>query len=66
MEAMIRAFPDVRVENDPYPLQFAQGDRLPVVAKARGTSSGEMATPDGGTIAPTGRSFELDYATVAA
>jgi len=65
METMIGAFPDVHVENDPYPLQFAQGDWLTVITKARGTFSGELVTPDGSSIPPTGKSFELDFSTTA-
>jgi SnoaL-like polyketide cyclase len=47
MDAMFQAFPDVHIENDPYPLQFGQGDWMTVVTKATGTFSGEMALPDG-------------------
>jgi hypothetical protein len=65
MDAMFRAFPDVHVENDPYPLQFGQGDWMTVVTKATGTFSGEMALPDGTVIPGTGKSFELTFSTTA-
>jgi hypothetical protein len=53
MDAMFRAFPDVHVDNDPYPLQFGQGDWMTVVTKATGAFSGEMALPDGTVIPGT-------------
>jgi hypothetical protein len=65
METMIGAFPDVRVENDPYPVQFGQGDWLTVITKATGTFAGELVTPDGSVISPTGKSFELNFSTTA-
>ena len=65
MEGMFRAFPDVHVDNDPYPIQFGHGDWMTVVTKATGTFSGEMTLPDGTVIAGTGKSFELDFATTA-
>lgn len=65
MEEMFRAFPDVHVDNDPYPIQFGQGDWMTVVTKARGTFTGEMTLPDGTVVSGTGQSFELDFATTA-
>jgi ketosteroid isomerase-like protein len=65
MNAMFRAFPDVHVENDPYPLQFGQGDWMTVVTTATGTFSGEMVLPDGTVIPGTGKSFELNFSTTA-
>ena len=65
MNAMFLAFPDVHVDNDPYPLQFGQGDWITVVTKATGTFSGEMALPNGTAIPGTGRSFDLTFATTA-
>jgi hypothetical protein len=50
MDAMFGAFPDVHIENDPYPLQCGQGDWITVVTKATGTFSGAMALPDGTVI----------------
>jgi hypothetical protein len=65
MDGMVRAFPDVHVDNDPYPLQFGQGDWMTVVTRATGTFTGEMATPDGTVIPGTGKSFDLTFSTTA-
>ena len=65
MEGMFKAFPDVHVDNDPYPIQFGHGDWMTVVTKARGTFTGEMTLPDGTVVSGTGKSFELDFATTA-
>ena len=65
MESMFRAFPDVHVSNDPYPVQFGDGDWMTVVTTATGTFSGELALPDGNVIPGTGRSFELTFSTTA-
>ncbi|MGI8713169.1 MAG: ester cyclase [Solirubrobacteraceae bacterium] len=65
MDGMFRAFPDVHVDNDPYPVQFGQGDWMTVVTTATGTFSGELALPDGTVIPGTGRSFELNFSTPA-
>lgn len=47
MEGMFRAFPDVHVHNDPYPIQFGQGDWITVITKITGTFSGELPSPTG-------------------
>jgi hypothetical protein len=65
MAAMLRIFPDVRVANDPYPIQFGAGDWITVITRCTGTFSGEMVRPDGRMIAPTGKTFDLDFATTA-
>lgn len=65
MEAMFRIFPDVHVNNAPYPIQFGRGDWITVITRATGTFTGEMTLPDGTVIAPTGRTFDLDFATTA-
>lgn len=65
MDAMFRAFPDVHVDNDPYPLQFGQGDWMTVVTRATGTFTGEMVTPDATVIPGTGKSFDLTFSTTA-
>jgi hypothetical protein len=31
---MLRAFPDMHVHNDPYPIQFGADDRTTVIGKA--------------------------------
>lgn len=65
MAEMFRIFPDVRVVNDPYPVQFGRGDWITVVTRASGTFMGQMRLPDGTVIDPTGKSFDLDFATTA-
>ena len=65
MAGMFSIFPDVRVDNDPYPTQFGSGDWITVITRASGTFTGEMILPDGTIIAPTGRAFDLDFATTA-
>jgi ketosteroid isomerase-like protein len=65
MAGMFRAFPDIHVHNDPYPLQFGQGDWMTVVTRATGTFSGELARPDGSTIPGTGKSFDMTFSTTA-
>lgn len=65
MQGMFRAFPDVHVHNDPYPIQFGDGNWMTVVCMATGTFTGEMGLPDGTTIPGTGKSFDLDFSTTA-
>jgi ketosteroid isomerase-like protein len=65
MEGMFRIFPDVHVNNAPYPVQFGSGDWITVITRATGTFTGEMILPDGNVIAPTGKAFDLDFATTA-
>jgi SnoaL-like polyketide cyclase len=65
IQQMIRIFPDVHVNNDPYPIQFGSGDWITVITRATGTFTGEMILPDGNVIAPTGKAFDLDFATTA-
>ncbi len=65
MAAMFHIFPDVHVDNDPYPIQFGSGDWTTVITRCSGTFSGEMTLPDGTVIAPSGKAFDLDFATTA-
>jgi hypothetical protein len=65
IDYVIRAFPDVRVHNDPYPIQFGQGDWTTAISTMSGTFTGEMFGPDGNAVSPTGRSFEVNFATIA-
>ena len=65
IDFVIRAFPDVRVHNDPYPIQFGQGDWTTAISTMTGTFSGEMIGPDGTAVPPTGKSFEVPFTTVA-
>jgi len=65
MQGMFRAFPDIHVDNDPYPIQFSDGDWMTVITRATGTFSGQLALPDGTSIPGTGKSFDLNFATTA-
>lgn len=62
---MFRAFPDIHVQNDPYPIQFGNGDWMTVITRATGTFSGEMVLSDGKTIPGTGKSFDVVFSTTA-
>jgi hypothetical protein len=65
MKGMISIFPDVHVYNDPYQIQLGSGDWTTVITRATGTFSGEMRLPNGKVIAPTGKAFDLTFATTA-
>lgn len=62
---LFKTFPDNRVGNRPYKTLFAAGDWTCSIARFTGTMSGPMRGPDGKEIAPTGKSFEVDFCTVA-
>jgi len=64
-QSTFRAFPDVRLHIDPYPVQFGDGDWMTVVCKITGTFSSEIVLPDGKTIQGTGKSFALDFSRTA-
>ena len=65
MKEMFTIFPDVHVDNDPYPVMFGSGDWITVITHATGTFTGEMILPDGNVIPPTGKAFDVDFATTA-
>jgi len=54
-----------RLDNDPYKIQFGQGDWTCTVATWRGKMVGPMKAPDGRVVPPTGKTFELEFCTVA-
>jgi predicted ester cyclase len=62
---MFKTFPDNHVGNRPYKTLFASGDWTCSIARFTGTMTGSMTGPDGKEIAPTGKSFEVDFCTVA-
>jgi hypothetical protein len=62
MEQFIGIFPDVHVDNDPYPIQFGSGDWITVITHVTGTFTGKMILPDGNVIPPTGKTFDVDFA----
>jgi predicted ester cyclase len=62
---LFRTFPDNQLENRPYKVLFASGDRTCSIARFTGTMTGPMQDPDGKDIPPTGKSFDVDLCTVA-
>jgi ketosteroid isomerase-like protein len=62
---MFKTFPDNRVENRPYKVFFASGDWTCSIARFHGTMRDLFTLADGRMIPPTGRSFEVDFCTVA-
>ena len=63
--AFWKTFPDQRLVNRPYRVFFASGDWTCSIAHFTGTMKGPMKGPDGKEIPPTGKSFEIDFYTVA-
>ena len=61
MQQLLRAFPDLHVYSDPYPIQFGSGDWITVVTNATGTFTGQMTLPDGTVIPPTGKAFDVEF-----
>ena len=60
-----KTFPDQRLANRPYRVFFASGDWTCSIAHFTGTMKGPMRGPDGKDIPPTGKSFDVDFCTVA-
>ena len=60
-----KTFPDQKLDNQPYRVFFASGDWTCSVARFRGTMKGPMKMANGTEIPPTGKSFDLDFYTVA-
>lgn len=60
-----KTFPDNHLDNRPYKIFFAAGNHTCSVADFRGTMKGPMKTPEGKVIPPTGRSFRVEFCTVA-
>lgn len=58
-------FPDQRLDNRPYRIFFASGNYTCSVARFRGSMTGPMKAPDGTMIPPTGKSFDIEFFTVA-
>jgi hypothetical protein len=53
------AFPDNRVHNQPYAVVFGEGDYTCFVTRFTGTFTAPLELPDGNTIQPTGKAFDL-------
>lgn len=63
--AFWKTFPDQHLDNRPYKVFFASGDWTCSIARFTGTMTGPMRPPGGSEIPPTGKSFEIDFYTVA-
>ena len=59
MQQFIEIFPDIRVYNDPYRVQFGSGDWITTITRTTGTFTGKMVLPDGKVVPPTGKAFDL-------
>jgi len=62
---MFKTFPDNHVGNRPYKTLFAHGEWTCSIATFTGTMRGPMSGADGKEIQPTGKSFTVDFCTVA-
>jgi ketosteroid isomerase-like protein len=62
---MFKTFPDNHVQNRPYKIFFASGDWTCSVSRFTGTMTGPMQGPAGEEIPATGKSFDVDFFTVA-
>jgi ketosteroid isomerase-like protein len=58
-------FPDQHLINRPYKIMFAQGNHTCTVADFYGTMTGPMTMADGTVVEPTGKSFHVEFCTVA-
>ena len=63
--AFFKTFPDQHLDNRPYKVLIADGDWTCSVAHFTGTMTGPMKGSGGSEIRPTGKSFEVDFCTVA-
>jgi len=45
----------------PYPIQLGSGDWITVIPRATGTFRGQMDLPNGKVIAPTGKTFDVEF-----
>lgn len=63
-ELFIGAFPDLKVHNDPYDVQFGQGSWTVAMGRLTGTFTGTL-TLEGQAIEPTGKSFNTFFTTIA-
>ncbi len=60
-----RAFPDQRLANRPYRVFFARGDWTCSIARFTGSMKGPLLGPGGREIPPTGKSFDVEFCTIA-
>ena len=62
---MFKTFPDNHIQNDPYKVLFGQGGWTCSIAVFTGTHKGPMMGAAEKTIAPTNKTFQVDFCTVA-
>jgi hypothetical protein len=60
-----KVFPDNHLINRPYKIFFSQGNQTCSVADFYGTMKGPMKMVDGRVQQPTGKSFHVEFCTVA-
>lgn len=60
-----KTFPDNRVWNDPYRVQFGQDDWTCTVTDFTGTMKGPMRTEEGKLVTPTNKGFKVEFCTLA-
>ena len=60
-----RAFADQKLAQRPYRVFFASGDWTCSIARYRGTFTGPFRQPAGSEIPPTGKTFDVQFCTVA-
>ena len=60
-----KTFPNQRLGNRPYRVFFASGEWTCSIAHFTGTMTGPTRGPDGNQVMPTGKSFDVDFCTVA-
>jgi len=60
-----KTFPDNHLINRPYKILFADGNHTCSIAELSGTMKGPMKTAEGKVIQPTGKSFHVEFCTVA-
>ncbi len=65
MAMWIGGFPDMRVHNDPYDVQFGQGQWTVALGKLSGTFTQPLTLPDGTVVEPTGKAFTTFFTTIA-
>lgn len=63
MKAMFSYAPDLKVTR--HPVSFGSGEWTATIGNLSGTFTRPMRTPEGKTLPPTGKRFEISMATIA-
>lgn len=64
-QEFFKTFPDNHIDNRPYKTLFGRGEWTCSVATFTGTMKGPLMMPDGSTLPPTNKRFQVDFCTVA-